>query len=331
MYASVAFFVALIIALLFVVTSGWLPIVWTKRFQIADPNKRAGVEDSYRKTVAQVLGGAAIALTFAWTWVKDHETIELARIQAANQQFGDAAKLISTQNVDGRAAGIYSMENLVLARPEYYTPVVNTLRSIIKSHRPEPPPRGSEQPKVSDDLMAAIYVLGRLPRADKPIDMQHLYLVGGDFLGLTEFRAADFSGAVLFATNFSGADLTDAIFDGAQMSDWESVGSARWSDQLAQDWVGEKGWERIQFVALFDYATLTNASFKGMSVSGASFQNANLKNTKFNQTDLSRADFRKAVNLDTVDFKDACYGFQGQPLGLDNAILRTLASPCPTR
>jgi hypothetical protein len=239
--------------------------------------------------------------------------------------------LLSSDNVDARVAGIYPMESLVSARTEYYMPVVNTLKSTIRKHEPKPPPQGAEKSKVSDDVIAAIYVLGRLPRQEAAISMQHLYLVGGDFLGLTGFRGSDFSGSTLFATNFSGADLTDAVFDGAQMSDWESVGSARWSDQLARDWMGKRGWERVQFVAKFDYANLTNASFKGMSVSGASFQHADLTGTKFQETDLSRADFKNATNLDKAVFTDSCFGSPGQPLGLSSAIEKTLKSPCPKR
>jgi uncharacterized protein YjbI with pentapeptide repeats len=159
--------------------------------------------------------------------------------------------------------------------------------------------------------------------------MQHLYLVGGDFLGLPGFRGSDFSGAALFAANFSGTDLTGAVFDGAQMSGWESFGTARWSPQVALEWMGAKGWERVQYVVKFDYANLTNASFKGMSVDGASFQHADLTGTRFRETDLSRADFRDAEHLDKAVFTDGCYGLDAKPLGLSPAVMQTFKSPCP--
>ncbi len=61
-------------------------------------------------------------MTFARTLVKDNETLEQTRIQSSNQQFGQAAKLILIRNVGAQAAGAYSMESLVLARPQYYGP-----------------------------------------------------------------------------------------------------------------------------------------------------------------------------------------------------------------
>jgi hypothetical protein len=317
---------ALIVGILFIVVCVYVPTRWTKRFRITDPDKKAEVEDSYRKTIAQVLGGAAIALAFAWTWVKDHETLEQTRIQSSNQQFGEAAKLIATESVDARAAGAYSMESLVVARPPYYAPAVNTLKSVVKTHRPRPPAEGEEQPRVTADIQAVIYVLGRLP-GGRRLEMTDLYLAGGNFSGLSGFRDADFRGAALFATNFSGADLTGAVFDGSQMSDWESVGSKRWSYELYQQWKKDKAWERARYVAWFDYANLTNTSFKNMSVAGASFQHAHLAGAKFDHVDVSRADFQYAIDLERAVFIEPCYGMQGEPLGLPPSI--KLLSPCP--
>ena len=92
---------------------------------------RGGEASRSRRFVSQDpgpdLGGAAIVLGFAWTWIKDHDTIELTRIQTSNQQFGEAATLISGKSVDGRAAAIYSLGNLMQTRPEYITPVINIL------------------------------------------------------------------------------------------------------------------------------------------------------------------------------------------------------------
>jgi NAD-dependent oxidoreductase involved in siderophore biosynthesis len=62
MGTTATFLIALTIAAIFLLVCSWGPIVWTKRFKIADPDKRAEIEDSYRKTIAQILGGAAIAL-----------------------------------------------------------------------------------------------------------------------------------------------------------------------------------------------------------------------------------------------------------------------------
>jgi hypothetical protein len=328
MGASFPVVVAFVLAILFIFVCWQCPIFWTKRFHITDTEKRAEVEDSYRKTVAQVLGGAAIVLAFSWTWLKDHRTLELDSIQTSNQQFGQAATLLGHKDVDARLGGIYSMENLVSTNSQYRMPVVNILKAVISAHQNRSVVEGAPPPKVNDDVLAAIYVLGRLPSSQSGIDLQGLYLVGGDFRSSVGFRGAKFYSAYLYRANFASADLTDANFDGAQMSDWESVGTALWSDQFIVDWWGSKAWQRVQYVVLFDYATLINASFQGTSVAGASFENADLTGTKFIRTDVSRTDFQNARNLDQATFQDSCYGPLGQPLGLSPKIMRGLTSPC---
>jgi hypothetical protein len=328
MDASLAFLAAFVIAVAFIIVSYWFPTLWTKRFKIVDAEKKAEVEDSYRKTVAQILGGAAITLAFAWTWFKDNQTLDLSRIQTSNQQFTDAATLIANADADARAAGIYSMAELVSANPDYLTPVINVLRMVIKTHQPKPAAAGASPPKVTDDVFAAIHVLGRVSTGQPPLDMEDLYLVGGDFTRAKGFRGAKFYSAYLYQTNFSSADLTGALFDGAQMADWQSVGSALWSDAFIAQWWGKMAWQRVQYVALFDWATLTNASFQGTSVAGASFEHADLAGAIFIKTDLSRADFSLARNLDQAVFQNDCYGGPGTPFGLSPTVLKTLRTPC---
>jgi len=104
-------------------------------------------------------------------------------------------------------AGIYPLETLVQVRRDYYMRVLNTLKSTIRRNGPKPTAEGTEKTRVEDDVMAAIYVIGRPPLQPDPVDMQHLYLVGGSFVGLSGYQGGDFRGATLFATNFSGADL----------------------------------------------------------------------------------------------------------------------------
>jgi uncharacterized protein YjbI with pentapeptide repeats len=200
------------------------------------------------------------------------------------------------------------------------------MKAVIKTHKPKLGVAGTTPPQVDNDVMAAIYVLGRLPQSG--IDMEALYLVGGDFRSAIGFRGATFYSAVLYQTNFANADLSDARFDGAQMSDWESVGTRLWSDKFIADWWASKDWQRVQYVVLFDWASLNNTSFEGTSVAGASFEHADLTGTKFIRTDLSRADFQNARNLEKAVFQDCCYGGAGQPRGLSASVMQRLTTPC---
>lgn len=80
--------------------------------------------DNSRKTLAQIFGGAAIVLTFAWSFSKDSETLEQARRQNANQQYISSAQMLAESNsVATCTAGIFSMGEVARTRSEYHMPV----------------------------------------------------------------------------------------------------------------------------------------------------------------------------------------------------------------
>jgi uncharacterized protein YjbI with pentapeptide repeats len=314
----------------------------------SDPTKRANFRDSYTKTVAQVFGGAALALTFAWTVIKDNQTAEKdsqtlsqssqtfaqSVVSSANQQFIDAAKLMAGKAVEARAAGIYSFEKIVTAYADYLDPVSYTLLAFILQHKPDTQKHvdGSKAILVDQDVSAAVYVLGRMPIKEGNIfDLRDYYLAGANFSVSAAFRGGQFLGTTLYAANFTWADLSDARFDGAHLEDWTSYGSKEWDTHMqsarnpGDNWWT---WERFRYIANFDHATLVGTHFDNTSISGASFRFANLNGATFSNTDISRADFRDAVNL--PKFEGACYAQDvpdkppTKPLGLPDVIMNTL-------
>jgi hypothetical protein len=129
--------IAIAVALLFIAICFTLAEAATRRAGLANNAAKATFRDSYTKTLAQVFGGAAVVLAFAWTIIKDSKTLEQSAVRAANQQFIEAAKLMADEKIEARAAGNYSYEKLVAAYPEYYDPVINTLLAFILQQRPK--------------------------------------------------------------------------------------------------------------------------------------------------------------------------------------------------
>jgi uncharacterized protein YjbI with pentapeptide repeats len=330
-----------ILALVFIFLSWKVPIVWVRRFHVGNSDKRAELEDSYRKTVVQILGAAAIALTFVWTWSKDRQTLDLDHVKTFNEQFSSAAKLIDDKHVATRVAGIYWMGKISSIDQTYLTPfktiIVAKIREKIANSNAGSPlwAIGASPPPVTDDINAGIKFLGTLPPSN--IDLEGLYLVGGLFnetMGNHGFQKAKFYSAYLYKANFADVDLTGAIFDGANMADVQAVGSDLWSDKFIAEWWESKSWQRVQYVVKFNRAVLVNASFHGTSVAGAIFEGADLAGAKFIGADLSRADFRGAKNLEKATFDEICYGApgpppvaDGKPAGLSDAVMQKL-KPC---
>jgi uncharacterized protein YjbI with pentapeptide repeats len=307
------------------------------RSGITDADKLASFKDSFTKTLAQIIAGVAVTATFAWTFIKDSDTLRQTSLQAANQRFVDAAKLMGTTEVDTRSAGIFSFRQLVEAYPDYYSAVSATLQEFIQRPRSNLTyPKGARPPRVDGSVRAATFVLGKLPPPeDVSLRFVDDYLVGANFTGAISLVGADFQGAILYATNFTWARLENAKFNGASMSDWQSYGWAdeAWDQRLLSAKNGQDGgewvYERFRYLINFDHADLTGATFIDTSVSGASFRSARLVRTNFSNTDISRTDFTDAEGIDSIIFTGACFGgTDDKPVGLGTDILSKLRSPC---
>jgi hypothetical protein len=321
-----------ILAIAFAVFFGFIAICYfvpriviSHRYYALDIKERAELEDAYRKTVAQIFGGAALAFTFAWTWVKDNQTLDISRTQAANQQFAEAAKLLGPKNTDPSAAAIYSFENVVKTRDEYAQPVVRTLRAYVIERRPASMKEGDRPTRIKQDVQAAIYVLARLPATPGSRHFVDMYLAGAD-LAEMNLNGADFRGATLYAANFSKAKLTDAQFSGGSFAEWESYGHSAWTESTptTEQW---KEWEKYRYIVNFEATDLTNATFKEVSVAGAKFDGATLNGARFVDSEISRATFEGARGITESTFSNACYEGKA-PAGLPDRIVAPMRKTC---
>lgn len=298
------------------------PILVVRRFSLANDKERAELEDAYRKTASQAIGGIAVIATFVWTFAKDRETIDLARAQFktqtdqfseqqkqssrqfANQQFIEGAKLLKESAIGTRVAGLYAIEQIALSRSEYREPAIHAVVGFIKSAKsPDSKNKDNEFPQINADIQSAINILATLStdRLAK-VDLRGAYLVQASFTAprdsqaIKTFRGANFKGAILYGSNMSDLDLTGAMFDGSRMADWEAYAS-NWEKLSNDDYENT----RDTHVVNFNGSTLINVGFDNVPMGGATFENACLANAKFWKADLSRASFENARLGDSPD------------------------------
>jgi uncharacterized protein YjbI with pentapeptide repeats len=305
---STACWIALVIASLIAALLVWsfVPVFIVARFGITNPKEKADVEDNYRKTMGQALGAIALITTFAWTFYKDREAINLsaaqfnaqtdqfklqqdqARDQFVNQQFITAAGLLKEASASTRITGLYAMEQIAAAKPssggknQYLIPVIRAAIGFVKDPFV---PKTDGQP-VAADIQSAITILGHLNENQLiDVDLHDTNLVDGNFTaeGSKAFVKSDFQGARLYGADMSRLDLTGAKFGGSYMADWEAYG-AQWP--LSTD-IYEA--TRKQFTVNFEGSNLTDTNFDHVKMGGISLIRTCLAGASFYATDLSRA------------------------------------------
>jgi uncharacterized protein YjbI with pentapeptide repeats len=349
----------------------WLPIAvglsviaalafwwWWPRWQvnrlaleIRDPKARADIEDKFRKTVGQLLGGAVVLLG-AWhaflqfsqqqqTAQSQIEKLQQAAQQQQQQQQQQAAHelQISNQVSKGfeqlasdkmamRLGGIYALEGAMNAseRPEQYRgPILEMLCAFVLEYT-----IGKsvyEKPEI--DIQAALTVIGRrkgqelpyLAKANIPgANLSGANLSGAD-LDSANLNSAYLSGANLSGANLLGANLSGVSLTGAKLSRVDLTGAGLTGANLGlADLNGA-----YMSSADLSGANLSGANLRGVDLSGANLRSANLRGANLSGAYLIRADLTGAKNVIQTQLNEACGNDETElPEGLGLTL-----KPCP--
>ena len=328
--------------------------------EIRDPKARADVEDNFRKTVGQLLGGAAV-LFGAWlAFLQFSQQQQIAQSQIQQQQQAARDLLISNQVSKGfeqlasdktamRLGGIYALEGVMNAseRPEQYRgPVLEMLCAFVREYT-----IGKtvfEKPAI--DVQAALTVIGRRKGQELPdlakvnipgANLSRANLRGADLnsadLNSAYLSRVDLSGANLIGANLTGANLTSATLGRVDLTGADLTGANLGLADLngaylsGADLTGANLRRSNLRSADLSGANLRGANLIGTNLSvaypiGADLTGANLRDADLTGANLSRANLRGAKNLIQTQLNEACGNNETDlPEGLDPKLLK----PCP--
>jgi len=218
------------------------------RLTIRDPKARADVEDNFRKTIGQLLGGAAVLIGAGLAYLQFSEQQQTSQRQFSAQQQASHDLLISNQVSKGfeqlgndkavvvRVGGIYALEGVMHTSEYYYVQILEALCAFVRDGT-----RGETGGRApATDIQAALTVIGRrvvlvisrgpnlaeahIPNADltaanlSRANLNRAALNGAKLIG-TNLTRADLSGANLSSANLSYADLSGANLTAANLTD----------------------------------------------------------------------------------------------------------------
>jgi uncharacterized protein YjbI with pentapeptide repeats len=288
----------------------------------------AELETSARATLIQVVGAAALILTFVATWMQisdarkaSERTLRLTSAQQEAERFTTGVAQLADDRREIQIGGIYGLEGVAAQSPRRRGPVAQILLTYLqKNHRrvqqeerelPGQARDACSSSRValsSDAMQAALSVVVGLADAARPrykltfVDLQAVDANDADFqhadltasrLVSAQLSRARFDGATLIAATFRGACLRDASFAGVRTGGASFVNADLSSADLSN--------ARLVYSSFLG-ARLRGADLRNAGLRGAVLRDADLANAKLQDTDLRGADLRGA-NLSGTAFR----------------------------
>jgi hypothetical protein len=248
-----------------------------QKLQIRDPKARADVEDNIRKSISQLLGGAAV-LFGAWltytqtqkTWETSHEqlisqqrqtqkTLRASHDQLINQQVSKGFEQLGSNQIFVRLGGIYSLEYVMNNSKEYHQRALEALCAFVRDSS-----KTSKNAEPGTDVQAALTVIGRRVAGEGVVDLTGAYI--------PKVRLVDVD---LTDADLSNADFSNADLRGSKLSSAKLIGT------------------RLNYADLSG-ASLSDAKLHGAELTGAHLEGADLNGAKLVNADLSNADVSNA-------------------------------------
>ena len=187
-----------------------------------DEYRLAKLEDEYRRTLAQSIGGLflLVGLYLGWRRVRVAEEGHITeRFTRAIEQLGQKGD----GNMAIRLGGIYALERIAKDSEKDHGPIMEILTAYVRENAPrQEAPRQEEAERPPTDIQAILTVIGRrkataIRRFDDILDLTYTHLTRARLmdanLTVTNLREADLTRA-----NLTGANLDEALLRGADLT-----------------------------------------------------------------------------------------------------------------
>ena len=331
-------------ALLLVAAIWWLWWRWPGRqvarlsLKIRDPKARADTEDNFRKTVGQVLGGAAVLIGAGAAYLQFTQQQQASHDLLISNQVSKGFEQLAGDKIAMRLGGIYALEGVMNTSAQYYQPVLEALCAFVREgttrqqmtlaalldavFRAARNSTGQQADNaLATDIQAALTVIGRRGPGMGVVDLTAALIPFANLSDANLRRAtlshADLRGAYLDGANLSGANLTGANLTGANLRgvylDGANLSGAFLRDAHLQ------GAHLIS--ANLTGAFLRDAYLYDADLGGAYLKYAGLQGAHLDGANLTGADLDGAYDLSQAQLDLACGTYV-------RALVLTV-KPCP--
>ena len=180
-----------------------LPQRQVSHFDINNATQEATLENLYRATIAQILGGSAVAIGIYFAW----GNLITAREGQITERFTRAVDQLGNENLEIRLGGIYALERIANESDKDYWPIMEILTAYVRKNSRFEVVGNKKATHISMDIQANESTKNGVSEIKEiPIDIQAIltvigrrkhYLNEGKFnhlnLERTELRNAQFN------------------------------------------------------------------------------------------------------------------------------------------
>ncbi len=303
-----------LVALLVVVGLAWKVPIWQLASRAASlaPDRYLELQNSYRTTIVQALGGIVLLFGIYVTWRRVAATEQQVVIAGEGQiteRFARAIELLGSEKLAVRLGGIYALERIARDSERDHWPIMEVLTAYVRENAPRPEEAEDAEEQyptpVATDIQAILTVIGRrrveFERAgERILDLRRTNLSLASLLN-AKLSGANLLFAHLFGADLSGADLSDANLCGVNLSEADlSEADLSGAHLLGADLRGAN----LSGVDLFG-ADLSGANLSGANLWGADLSGANLKGVNLSATiGLTREQMESAITDETTIWPD---------------------------
>jgi len=290
-HSKTSLFIVIILVALLLLALQFIPHFQVAQFKITNPKDLADAENSYRATLAQILGGIAVGIGIYYTWQRNN----IAQEGQITERFTRAVDQLGAVDKDGdpvieiRLGGIYALERIANESDKDYLPIMEILTAYVKKNASIEDSKVKEQNKIRLDIQTILTVIGRCkyPISDgeySRLDMSKIFAAHVD-LQEASFGDIDFDEA-----NFEGAFLPSSILEGTNFCRTNLKNAKLVACNLEQALLSK---------ANLEGSVLAMANLKGAHLNGTNLKGANLQWSNLEKADLEEANLEETNLIET--------------------------------
>lgn len=324
-YSKTCLLTIIILFFVFIYLIQQIPHWQVAQFGITNPKDLADAENSYRATLAQMLGGIAVGIGIYYTWRRisiAEDSLKVTQEGQITERFTRAVEQLGNEKIEIRLGGIYALERITDESDKDYWPIMEILTTYIRCNLP------AETTGIEEDYDPIVQffkdrndgsgVMDFQPFEDKkdktevnklPLDIQAILTVIGRrkySLSSGEPEPLD-----LGKTNLSRFNLIGANLEGVNLRESNLRESKLQHANLRGAYLEEANLQGAELIkvnlhgAILNRANLQWATLSNAVLTNANLQKSNLKNAFLGTVNFEGADFGSDIDYNSLGWGGA--------------------------